>query len=52
MRPCLQRDWKSAASSGVGKTRTGSRGVTERKALRRGGGDMLGVLVVEGWEMG
>lgn len=40
MRPCLQRDWKSAASSGLPKTRTGSRGLREMKALRIAGGDI------------
>lgn len=46
IRPCLQRDWKSAASASVVKTRTGSRGVTERKAEIMAGGDMVGVVVV------
>jgi hypothetical protein len=32
-----------AASSGEEKTRTGSRGETERKALRIEGGDIVGI---------
>jgi hypothetical protein len=43
MRPCLHRDWNMAASSGEEKTRTGSRGETERKALRIEGGDIVGI---------
>jgi hypothetical protein len=42
MRPWRQRDWKVTASSGVWKTRTGSRGCREMKAERRVGGDMMG----------
>lgn len=41
MRPCLQRDWKREASEAEGKTRTGSRGWTERKAERMGGKGIL-----------
>jgi hypothetical protein len=56
MRPCLQRDWKSAASSGEEKTRTGSRGAREMNALMMAGGDivvvgnleMLGLIYIQG----
>jgi hypothetical protein len=57
MRPCLQRDWKRAASSGLEKTSTGSSGWSEMKALMMEGG-MVGGGLLEGvrrgvvWELG
>lgn len=46
MRPCLKCHWKFAASVELGKTKTGSRGWTDMKAVRIVGGMVVKWL---GW---